>query len=117
MRTKYDNYIEDKTLPLGSPSREGTDKTSKNPNCKEKNIGDYCFQNNTKFNLEVRVDANYQNKYLTLQPGQKQCFFDLNSGAIHYCILAYTSVAYRYDYNVQGDLYVETCKEKTFIIK
>lgn len=141
MRTKYDNYIESKTLstpsgntssPNTSASYEGTARTSKNPDCKENKTGDYCFQNNTKFNLTVKLTAslnpkNYGRQQLicTLQPGQKQSFYDLYNGTSTYLIYAMkegekasfgvnVSVC---DYYAEGSLYVESCKEKTFIIK
>jgi len=128
MITKYDNYIETKTSSSGSTtttnsgaSGEGTARTSKNPNCKEKNIGDYCFQNNTKFNLIVSF---YNNKTFgkdcTLQPGQKQCFYDLEVGDCTYKIYedkATWGGTTTTTYNAKGSLYLESCKEKTFIIK
>ena len=124
MRTKYDNYFETKTSSSGNTastnsgaSGEGTARTSKNPNCKEKNIGDYCFQNNTKFNLKVTLTPaeTWNSKTCTLQPGQKQCFYDLKNGATKYYIM--DSKTGRVGYYSEGSLYVETCKEKTFIIK
>ena len=134
MITKYDNYIETKTSSSGSTtttnsgaSGEGTARTSKNPNCKEKNIGDYCFQNNTKFNLTVTISppgsiggsvhfTNYD-KNCTLQPSQKQCFYDLKSAPLYYCIKYWDEAKNQYSEYSRGSLYVDNCKEKTFIIK
>jgi len=127
MITKYDNYIETKTSSTGNTtntntgvSGEGTARTSKDPNCKEKNTGDFCFQNNTKFNLEVK----YAGDKCTLQPGQKQCFYDITQRDYQYLIIAWKegeSLNIYSDrdlsYKAIGSLYVETCKEKTFIIK
>ncbi len=134
MRTKYDNYLESKSSsPVASSgaSGEGTAKSSKDPNCKENNSGDYCFQNNTKFSLEITFFAKEAKNYsysrglkCTLQPGQKQCFYDLQSGSATYNIVSWkggSSPAFYtksdMDYNAKGTLYIDVCKEKTFIIK
>jgi hypothetical protein len=147
MRTKYDNITENKATSSNNiatsgykPSGEGLSSTSKNPNCKELNIGNYCFQNNTNLNLTVIFRSRIlesknggTSPSYNLQPGQKQCFYDVESGSIEYIIEetrkqgSYTvgsgvstgykvSIPYR-DYAVNGSVYVETCKEKTFIIK
>ena len=128
MRTKYDNYIEDK--PTGAASNtnngasgEASDRTSKNPKCRENKTGDYCFQNNTKFALKVDFGAknefggtNYQE--CTLQPGQKQCFFDIYIGPATYIIFPVYETYGQANYQkTNGSIYVEACKEKTFIIK
>lgn len=138
MRTKYDNYIETKSSNSGSStntnnsaSGEGTARTSKNPDCKAKNTGDYCFQNNTRFNLTVTFNPSkstsrpfYSNLTCTLQPGQKQCFYDVYNGNATYEIIAWKNEKSWniYDdsqlaYHSKGSLYVESCKEKYFIIK
>ena len=131
MRTKYDNYIESTTTPsvtASTPSNnssgEATAKNSKNQNCREKQTGDYCFQNNTKFDLSVSftpsaVPGVYKRPLkCTLQPGQKQCFFDIAAGAATYKIDP-VFVQWGKDnfQSAEGSLYVETCKEKTFVIK
>jgi|GEM_PF-6526417 len=138
MRTKYDNYIETKTSPSGNTSNskttasgEGSDRPSKNINCKTQMTGDYCFQNNTRFNITVRlvIYGGRGGVYsvlneCSLQPGQKQCFYNLESKSIDYIIVALKaghqmnwSTSADYDYETKGSVYVETCKEKTFIIK
>jgi len=132
MRTKYDNYIETKSSQegTGGVSHEGTAKKSKDPNCKEKQTGDYCFQNDTKFNLSVSfVPPQPPNGWsgtqsLTLQPGQKQCIYDLYKGSLTYSIISFkngqepgTWNDRNLNYKSNGSLYVEPCQEKTFIIK
>jgi len=114
------------------------ENVSKNPNCKEKNIGDYCFQNNTNFTLTIHLSDVKTTFYdCTLQPGQKQCFYDIPNGAAKYEISEYKAPgntitvstgavfypagtkppAVPKTYNASGSLYVDVCKEKTFIIK
>jgi len=130
MRTKYDNFLETTTAsPSSNPvsagigsSFEGTARTSKDSNCKEKNTGDYCFQNNTKVSLIVKLVVRGGGAYSTLQecslqPGQKQCFYDLQSRSWSYMIFTTRAgTNYQTEYS-SGSMYVEACKEKTFIIK
>lgn len=128
MRTKYDNFLEDKpSSPTGSQqasgsaSGEGTARTSKNPNCKENNTGDICFNNLLKIKVQVRVYT--PGRYgvsLTLDPNQTQCFYDLYSGNYSYNINKGTSSGYygNISYDVgNGQIYIEQCKSKTFTIK
>jgi hypothetical protein len=131
MRTKYDNHLESKNPPAGNTttsgngaSGEGSARTSKNPKCRETQTGDYCFQNNTKWDLTVTFKPSAapgfysRSQSCTLQPGQKQCFFDIYNGAATYHIGAIYSRYGADNYtNTEGSLYVEACKEKTFIIK
>jgi len=139
MRTKYDNYIETKTSSSGNTtttnsgaSGEGTARTSKNPDSKEKNTGDYCFQNNTKFELTVTYEqSGYQGTSITLALGQTKCIYDLSAAQVYnYKILEKDFQSqYFHDgktgevgwskpkYDDKGQFYIEVCKEKTFIIK
>jgi hypothetical protein len=107
------------------------ENASRNPNCKEKNTGDYCFQNSTRFSIIVDFwsspspTQSWSNKQTsTLQSGQTQCFYDLYNGAANYELISWKGgqslVIYNdndLNYQAKGSLYVEPCKEKTFIIK
>jgi hypothetical protein len=131
MRTKYDNYLEDKSSSPGSGSSsasgEGTARTSKNPNCKETNSGDYCFTNNTK--VKLTVNATKDHHYLpelTLDPGQTQCIYDQTAGPANYIINETpASVGFYNTYapghpifqSKSGQVYFEKCKSNTFIIR
>ena len=112
------------------PANESIVQKSKNPNCKELSTGDYCFQNNTKLNLEVVLMSSpsktmsYTAPFTcTLQPGQNQCFFDVPGGAAKYSIKTpatysgYGSTVPVKEYKAEGSLYVETCQVKIFNIK
>jgi hypothetical protein len=110
---------------------ENTNIHSKDPNCNENQNGDYCFQNNTELDLIVNfhfnseIKSRYQISPLsfTLQPGQKQCFFHVPEGASRYEIKSPAKV-YGYgstvpkirDYNAEGSVYVDRCKESNFSI-
>ncbi len=106
---------------------------------KANNTGDYCFQNNTKFKLTVSLSGGWDGqrwtyiKTCTLQSGQTQCFYDLINGAANYAIGEYKMLGYTtvpsgvymgttrpttpQPYNATGEIYIETSKSKTFIIK
>jgi hypothetical protein len=103
-----------------NPSGERTINKSKDPKCQEKNTGDYCFQNDTKYNLTIHFD----NRIYTIQPGQKQYFYNLPAGEMGYDINSKKPAYYTWPptadelgYHAKGSLYVESCVEKTFIIK
>lgn len=149
MRTKYDNYIESKTTPSGSVSPatirsgsgEGSERSSKDPNCKEKDTGDYCFTNQKSMMVEInyrRENATQTQsigyyggtRYLTItvEPGQTSCIYELKSGVYSYTYkdptkLVHTgySVSYGGDdttsATISGQFLVERCKSKLFIIK
>jgi hypothetical protein len=133
MRTKYDNYIEDKTATTSggqnnnsTASSEGTARTCKNPNCKEEKTGDYCFQNNTSKKLTVKMVQNY--RYwpdITLDPNQAQCVYNKPAGAFTYEIfesqyggrVTYTAPGHAQPFWDTGEKYIEQCKSVTFIIR
>jgi Curli production assembly/transport component CsgG len=82
-----------------------------NPKCKEKNTGDYCFSNTTS--LKIRVHMGSSVGELTLSPGQTQCKYNLSAEEYNYKIYdeRYAgSIAF-------GQILVEQCKSKTFVIK
>lgn len=97
--------------------------------CETKKIGDYCFQNNTKFNLEVNIDTDnlgYAKYSCTLLPEQKQCFYNLPIGPSDYWISNQKKYS-GYDvnnggnsqdiYKANGQINIEQCKSKTFVIR
>jgi len=95
-----------------------------NPECKENNTGDYCFVNNTKYTLIVRLKRYTE---LTLDPGQTQCFHNQQARTYNYTIhekggVEYGQVYYSYGNAVKpftraGQISIEQCKSKTFTIK
>jgi hypothetical protein len=94
--------------PLNSNESYNNPETV-NSKCKEQNTGDYCFKNDTKLELEVYL--NDLRKDCTLQPGQTQCFYDIRVGSIGYIITESNSYKYK------GEINIEQCKSKTFVIK
>lgn len=135
MRAKYDNYFEDETgdeeskpVNTGKASGEGTARTSKNPNCKQTNTGDFCFVNNTRLKLYISMEvknARYWANKLTIDPGQTQCYYDIPAGPADYNI-SEIEIGYSYsysapgsppNYNQKGQIYIDACKSKTFNIR
>lgn len=114
-------------LPVDAVAKTiGISSSAMDTTCKQKNTGDYCFTNNTNINLTVTIGAGSWPKNITLQPGQTQCFLDLNVGSFDYKIFNTEAAQYVWDgnkakfvgvYNAKGQIYIEQCKSKTFIIK
>ena len=105
------------------------EEDSKNPNCKENNTGDYCFKNTRSETLKVTYwgikDQLYPRK-LIISSNETQCLYDIPSGSIDYKIEEYfgenfikTGVTTNEppSYSKSGQLYVEQCKSKTFLIR
>lgn len=109
----------------------GANEDSQDSKCKEKSTGDYCFINNKPYDLNIRIkDSRYRDYEYTVISGEKQCIYDLPSGAFTYNVI---EDRYKGGYNctfdsrtnkrtpevfqVSGTLYVETCKQKIFTFK
>lgn len=150
MRTKYDNYMESNTSPSGngsststisSGSGEGSERPSKNPNCKEKDTGDYCFTNKKSMMVEIYYKkenatqtqslgfyGGSQILTITVEPGQTSCIYELKSGVYTYTYKdpskrVHTGYSATYggddttSATISGQFLVEKCKSKIFIIK
>lgn len=103
--------------PLNSNESYNNPETV-NQKCKEKHTGDYCFTNSTAYKLKVNVSNS--SGEVTLEPGQTQCYYDVEEGAHKYNIWSYFMLngddARKFS-NKSGQINVEECKSKTFIIK
>jgi hypothetical protein len=105
--------------PLNS-SESYNNPESVDKNCEINNKGDYCFQNNTKFLINVDLSGSK----CTLKPGEVQCFYNANVGVFNYSLVAWKNnqpsrmpKASSYDYYAEGQVRIEKCKSKTFVIK
>lgn len=97
--------------------------------CVEKQTGDFCFQNDTKFDLRVTLYSSpsksspYSTPVLdcTIQPGQRQYFFNVPAGPARYKIYNETTSSFsangNLSYSADGQLYVDACQINLFIIK
>ena len=108
--------------------------------CEQKNTGNYCFKNGTNKKLKVfignkevrNVTLDNSSKNITLAPGQTQCLYDLDTKGWKYQIREATEVITRmvseaeaasnknaeYQFEpLEGEILVEKCKSKTFVIK
>lgn len=88
--------------------------------CEKNDTGDYCFTNTTQMTLNVYHSNKFGGfiDYLTLKPGETQCFYNLKSGSYNYSVTKKgESVGYRSNWLSTGNILVERCKSKTFTIK
>ncbi|MBM3712586.1 MAG: hypothetical protein FJW56_04010 [Actinobacteria bacterium] len=117
---------------ISNSSIEGAIKRSKDQNCKEKNTGDYCFTNPSRY-TPFTVTIYYRRgsdagRTMIVQPLQTQCFYDFPAGSYNYIItfrgkvpiMDFPPGAPTIEKDIiyyQGEILVEQCKSKTFIIK
>ncbi len=95
-----------------------------NKDCEINNTGEYCFTNNTSHQLRVTVNPTgiMDYKELTLEVGQTQCFYNLRAQPHNYHIQqlgVVPRITRSYDpprIERQGQISVEKCKSKTFVI-
>jgi hypothetical protein len=109
---------------IPAQTNENKNQISKDANCKENNTGDYCFQNNTNLDLKVILKSSaakgmtYTTLFTcTIQPGQRQCFFTVPAGAARYVVSNDDLSNVTKRYYAEGSLYIDPCKENTFVIK
>jgi hypothetical protein len=93
-----------------------------NSECKEKNTGDYCFINATDHQIQVDIDYRSNNSCITsddltmtLAPQQTQCFYNLK--AVPWFYFVFDEKHPRCTPAQEGQINVEQCKSKTFVIK
>ena len=124
-----------------------SDENYNNPNtvnndCETKNTGDYCFTNNTQYRLRVYLyneagggygggqmiraanngymSVSWSGGDVTIEPGQTECFYNIKATSMVSDIRIIKPVNSAYVWDVgyrKGNILVEKCKSKTFIIK
>ncbi|MBL0047076.1 MAG: hypothetical protein IPP32_03155 [Bacteroidetes bacterium] len=118
-------------VPLNSNENYNNPETV-NKECEVNKTGDYCFTNKTSKNLVVDVyyDA-YAASTLTLGANQTQCFYNIAEGSKNYFVSeprgmnASYNIVTRADgssatpqtYSASGQINIERCKSKTFIVR
>jgi hypothetical protein len=124
------DYISD---PVAKKIMEAAEQQNepKNKECSEKNLGDYCFSNNSSFaktySSTASVKLCYGNNCQTIivSPGESQCVYNMPCGIYTYYILfdklgpslprpTYSGAA---TYQYTGQIKVEQCKSKNYIIR
>lgn len=86
--------------------------------CESKNTGDYCFENKT--NKVMYVCLFILGKWwkeVAVEIGQTQCFYDRDAAAYDYVIGSKRYTWYKSDAERSGEILVEACKSKIFVIK
>lgn len=66
---------------------EAEENKSQNNDCESLNFGDYCFKNNTRENLKVKIQSGLAKKHINLLPTSKNCFKDLQRGSYSYTVI------------------------------
>lgn len=103
--------------PLNSNENYNNPETV-NKECETKNTGDYCFQNLTNKRLKVFISHVGE---CIVEPAQTQCFYNVKAASYSYEIeVLENKVTYRPVYEkayAKGNILIERCKSKTFIIK
>lgn len=84
--------------------------------CQTKNTGDYCFTNTGKYAISVNayqvIDHTISGyTTITLSAGQTQCMYEKNIGIWLYEFVGMMGVY------AKGEIRLEKCKSKTFVIK
>ena len=107
-------------------SGESIGHRSKNPNCKEKNTGDFCFQNNRSYKINLAFYSppgiGYYHSTATIESGQKQTFYEVPAGNYIYTVSkpwtpnSSNSNSGENGY-LKGNVLVEVCQEKMFVIR
>ena len=96
--------------PLNSNETYNNPETV-NKDCEINNTGDYCFTNNRQYliGIDIYGDRHYS---FNLEAGQTQCFYNIKAQNYYYRFVnAYVN------YTREGQILVEKCKSKTFVIK
>ena len=114
--------------PLNSNEQYNNPETV-NHECEVKNFGDYCFENNTQKKMGIFFDNgpdsdDFSARQVIIAPGETQCFYRIDAVDCIYVIykgVTYSSgKEYYFDggniYS-RGNVLIEKCKSKTFIIK
>jgi hypothetical protein len=105
--------------PLNSSESYNNPETV-NKECEKNNKGDYCFTNSSNQTFYVYIDdSNRSNTFeAILESGQTQCFYNIPAKSYNYEIADKPGVYYRHTSILKrGQILVEKCKSKTFIIR
>ena len=124
--------IQDETLPIDydmaqfleiegwkQKQKEAEKNKSSDPNCAEKNVGDFCFENKSKNTYYIRIQdqGTLSTMYLnmTLNPGEYDCFKNLPLKAFYYITSKKEPViAYK---EKRGNFMVKECESDVIILK
>lgn len=98
--------------PLNSNESYNNQETV-NKDCAEKKVGDYCFTNRTTKKVKITIGYLGGNFHeLTIEPNETQCLYNFKSGNINFRIYSDLFNGPR-----TGEILVEQCKSKTYLIR
>ena len=87
-----------------------------NKKCENENTGDFCFENRTRTNMTVEIKEDRNSRaaaFMTLEINQTQCAYNLNARNYIYSFVSGTGGLLL----GKGQILIEKCKSKTFVIK
>jgi TolB-like protein len=110
-----------------SASNEVTGNVSKNINCKEQNIGDYCFVNQKNSMLVIHYNKGQQSSAfststISIEAGQTSCLYDLSVGPWRYWYEDPIKRSHSGGYDtgpaiISGQFLIEKCQSKKFVLR
>lgn len=97
---------------------EAEKNKSSNPNCEQEEVGDICFQNNSKIQCKITIqdtESVLSNGYrtLTVDPNKYSCFKNLSPMAYYYSVSKEGS----YKRLREGNFQIKTCQSEIIEIK
>lgn len=94
---------------------KASENKSKNSNCAQENVGDYCFYNNMDavFKITISGLSSLTRREMILNPQSKSCFNDLKAQAYSYRIAERSSGIIKQSYKeYKGEFRVKICESK-----
>jgi hypothetical protein len=95
--------------------------------CETNNTGDYCFENKTQYEVTVTISSGTITGYsreaaerfsIILGAGQSDCFYSMRAIPMNFYVVAKVNHGWTSTiiFSREGNIKVEKCKSKTFII-
>lgn len=93
---------------------------SSNPDCKLKEVGDFCFVNKTSSNLNIRITTELHSyrsfRSISIAPNEKKCFLNLAANKTYF-YTATKDVISIGEPLIKGEFTVKTCLSDFILLK
>ena len=95
---------------------------SSNPDCEEQQVGDMCFINKQRQNLNVKITEinkrylDRTTRYLSVAPGEKKCFYNLSTKNFYHYTATKDIISIG-EPIPKGEFQVKTCKSDYIILR
>lgn len=116
---KTNNNMGFNNRPLNSSEQYNNPETV-SKDCQQNNTGDFCFLNKKSITIKISLgNGTFTDNTAIINPGQQQCFYNVEVGPTRYL---YTDETHRHSGFMgqvvgQGQINIEKCKSKTFIVE